>query len=138
MARRTKIKSRRTNKRRNAPNTPGGPVDAISVVHDIGDFVIATATFRILKTTGDPTTIGGVELEIIGGTIADLTGWAAIQAGENILESVVADPGTGKFIMTMNQTPSSEVHFVIPPFLPELMSTGGIVCAGGIFQHDYP
>ncbi len=111
---------------------------ALSVLHNIGSFVGTDAVFRVVKTNADLTTIGATQLEIIGGEITDLTGWAAIFASTQILVSVSFDSAAGELTMTMNQAPIGEVHFIIPPFLPQLMSINGIVCAGGIFQHNYP
>jgi hypothetical protein len=106
-------------------------------VADIGEFEEDQIGVQVQIAAGSSGGFGFQNTDVIGGEIENLEGWYVFNAGAISILSVTVTPATGFISITLNDEPAGFLRLIIPPFVPELRSITGILCAGCIITHTY-
>ncbi len=127
----------RRDRRKPAPNRPGGAVFGLSVLRDTQSWAADEIIVAIDIASATDGTPGFTNLDLVAGDVADLTGWNVFDDGVATgLDGVTIDPD-GVLEIRLSTDATGNAYLIVPAFVPELTSVSGITCAGGILYHEY-
>ena len=128
----------RRDRRKVAPNTPGGAVTTLVHLSFQGNNSATSIQLEVGEITRAPGTVGWTAVQGYGNVSLDPALWTFRQGGADfeVLSVDLSDDSNIEVIIAGGRDNAG--YLLVAPFIPELTSPNGRMCSGGIFLIPAP